>query len=472
MAKPEPDMPPRHVWHDLVPATMIGMAAFLTQFDVTAVVVAMPAMAAELGFGVTAYAWVMDAYSLAFTGALLAAGALADRYGRRRALLGGNVVFLVGSLACGLATGGPMLWAARAVQGLGAAFVITGGIALLASIYARPDERARAFALMGVISGTAMALGPTLGGLVSSWIGWRWIFLANIPLCLQTLLAVPLLVAESRDPVGRPLDWSGVALLTLALGIAIETLLTDRASPARIVVGLGVSAALLAIFVMQQRRRLVPIFDPAVFGRPVMVGISSLLFAVSIGYWAVLVYLPPFLSAAFGWTGSAVGIALLSATLPMLVLPPFGARLVLRWGWRQLFATAMLVLLAGDLVLALAASGWLLDTQLGLVAAAAGMLLIGAGAAVAHPQLSAAVVALVPSAQAGMASAVTVVMRQAGFALGIATLGAMLSDQARAASYAGPWLLAALGAVSGLIAAVMLVPDSPPEPQAIMQVAD
>ncbi|MDF0522507.1 MFS transporter [Bradyrhizobium yuanmingense] len=462
MITPEPDRQPSRRWHDRLPMLVLGMAAFLTQFDVTAVVVAMPAMAAELGFGGAAYAWVMDAYSLAFTGGLLAAGALADKYGRRRALLGGNIVFLVGSIICGFAAGGPMLWAARAVQGLGAAFVITGGIALLANAYARPDERARAFAFMGVLSGIAMALGPALGGLVSAWFGWRWIFLANIPLCLLTLLAVPRLVAESRDPAGRPLDWSGVVLLTLALGIAIESLLKGDEVPARIAAGLGLSACLLAIFVMQQRRRPVPIFDPAVFMRPVMVGISSLLIAVSVGYWAVLVYLPPFLSAAFGWAGPSVGFAMLFATLPMLLLPPYGARLATRWGWRRLFATAMLALLAGDLILVLAASGWLLNAQVVLAAAATGMLLTGIGAVLAHPQLSSAVVALVPPAQAGMASAVTVVMRQAGFALGIAALGAILSDEATAAGYAWPWVVAALGSAGGLIAAAMLLPDQQP----------
>ena len=463
MTKPELHTQSRGCWHDLLPATVLGMAAFLTQFDVTAVVVAMPAMAAELGFGVAAYAWVMDAYSLAFTGGLLAAGALADRYGRRRALLGGNIVFLAGSIACGFAAGGPVLWAARAVQGLGAAFVITGGIALLASTYTRPDERARAFALMGVISGTAMALGPTLGGLVSTWIGWRWIFLANIPLCLLTILAVPRLVAESRGPADRPLDWSGIVLLTFALGLAVESLLMGRAAPVRVAVGLGASVCLLAIFAMQQRRRPAPMFDPAVFGRPVMIGISSLLIAVSIGYWAVLVYLPPFLGAAFGWTGSSVGFALLFATLPMLLLPPYGARLAKRRGWRRLFVTAMLVLLAGDLALMLVASGWLPNTGVNLAAAATGMLSIGLGAALAHPQLSGAVVALVSPDQAGMASAVTVVMRQGGFALGIATLGASLPYEAAAASYVWPWLIAALASAGGLIAASSLLPDHQPQ---------
>ncbi|SEM24862.1 MFS transporter [Bradyrhizobium sp. OK095] len=463
MARTELHTQPLSCWRDLLPAAVLGMAAFLTQFDVTAVVVAMPAMAAELGFGVAAYAWVMDAYSLAFTGGLLAAGALADRYGRRRALLGGNIVFLAGSVACGFATGGPELWAARAVQGLGAAFVMTGGIALLASTYTRPDERARAFALMGVISGTAMALGPTLGGLVSTWIGWRWIFLANTPLCLLAILAVPRLVAESRGPAGRPLDWSGVILLTFALGLAIESLLMGRAAPVRVAVGLGASVCLLAIFAMQQRRRPAPMFDPAVFGRPVMIGISSLLIAVSIGYWAVLVYLPPFLGAAFGWTGSSVGFALLCATLPMLLLPPYGARLAKHWGWRRLFATAMLVLLAGNLTLMLVASGWLPNTGVILAAAATAMLLIGLGAVLAHPQLSGAVVALVPPDQTGMASAVTVVMRQGGFALGIAMLGASLPYEATAAGYAWPWLLAAVASASGLIAASTLLPDHQPQ---------
>jgi MFS family permease len=352
-----------------------------------------------------------------------------------------------------------VLWTARAVQGLGAAFVITGGIALLANIYTRADERARAFALMGVISGIAMALGPTLGGLVSTWIGWRWIFLANIPLCLLAILAVPRLVAESRGPADRPLDWSGIALLTLALGLAIETLLMGRAAPIRLAVGLGASACLFAIFTMQQRRRTTPIFDPTVFGRPVMVGLAMLLTAVSVGYWAVLVYLPPFLTAAFGWTGSSVGFALLAATLPMLLLPPYGARLAKRWGWCRLFATAMLGLLAGDLILMLAASGWLPNTELDLAAAMIGMLLTGVGAALAHPQLSGAVVALVPPDQSGMASAVTVVMRQAGFALGIALIGATLPYDARAANYAWPWLLAAVASAGGVTAAATLLPD-------------
>ena len=172
-------------------------------FDVTAVVVAMPGIAKDLGFAVAGAAWVIDAYSLAFTGALLASGALADRFGRRRSMLSGNAVFLVASIGCGLATDGPMLLASRVVQGVGAAFMVTGAIALVAGAFPDLGQRARAFGMIGVISGVAMALGPTLGGLLASWFGWRWIFYANIPFCLALTLVVPRLVAETKDPDGR-----------------------------------------------------------------------------------------------------------------------------------------------------------------------------------------------------------------------------------------------------------------------------
>ena len=116
----------------MTPALLLGMAGFLTNFDVTAVVIALPAVARELGLDIAGYAWVMDAYSLAFTACLLFAGALADRYGRRRAMLVGNGIFALASLACGMAWDGPTLLAARALQGIGAAFIVTGGFALIA----------------------------------------------------------------------------------------------------------------------------------------------------------------------------------------------------------------------------------------------------------------------------------------------------------------------------------------------------
>lgn len=438
--------------HPLVPALALATGAFLCQLDVTAVVVAMPAIGTELGFGLAGFAWVMDAYSLAFTGFLVAAGALADRHGRRRALIAGNLVFALASLFCGLAWNGPLIWAARALQGAAAAFVITGAIALVADGYREPAERARAFGAMGVVSGIAMAVGPSLGGLVAASFGWRWIFLANVPLCLVLAWGLPRLVAESRAADPAPFDVTGIVLMTGALGLAIVALL--QAGVATTAGALFWPALLLAAslglakgFAAQQARRPRPILDVRLFGQRSMAGIAILLVALSVSYWAVLVYLPLFLERGFGLPAAQVGIALLAATLPMLVLPPFGARLAARFGWRGLFGAAFVLMVSGNVALAVAAG-------LGLGGLAlAGMAASGLGAALAHPQLSGAVVALARPAETGMAAAVTVVLRQAGFALGIAMLGATL-----AAGFVWLFAAAALIAAIGAGAALVLLP--------------
>ena len=429
------------------PALALSFAGFLTQLDVTAVVVALPTIGDDLGFGLAAYAWTMDAYSLAFTATLLAAGALADRYGRRRALLVGNLLFAGASLACGLAWDGPSLWAARAAQGFGAAFVITGSIALTASAYPDPADRARAFGLAGIVSGVAMAIGPTLGGAVAAWFGWRWIFLANLPCCLLAAWIVPRLVAEERAEAARPLDPVGIALLTLALGIAIETLLAGR-TPLHLMIGTTATLFCGVGLVVQQRRRPQPILDPALLTQPAMIAVAVLLIAVSIGYWAVLVYLPLFLTTAFGLSTAQAGIALLAATVPMVVLPPLAGHLATRWGWRALFTAGLAVIAIGDLALALQPT-WTM--------ALLGMAIIATGAALVQSQLSGAVVTLAPPAQAGMASALTIVMRQGGFALGIAALGAALAPEQGASAFAGVFLLATAASAIGAAAALLLL---------------
>ncbi|MBS0220015.1 MAG: MFS transporter [Proteobacteria bacterium] len=443
-------VPPISMW----PALALGMAAFLTNFDVTAVIVALPMIARELRLGVADYAWVMDAYSLAFTGSLLVAGALSDRYGRRKAMLLGNLVLAAASVGCGLAWDGLSLSLARAVQGIAGAFIVTGGIALIATTYPQAESRTRAFSWLGVMSGIAMALGPTLGGVVSSWFGWRWIFLANIPACALVAWGVPRLVDEARETIQRPVDIVGTTLLTGALFILIEALLHARSAPTVLSVGCGLAALLLVTFVIQQRRRTQPIFDPTVFLRPAMIGIALLLASVSIGYWALLVYLPPFLTAAFGLSADMGGIAMLAATVPMLFVPPLGGKSVTTLGWRWHFALALTIMTVGSAVFvaALASSS---QPQPWLVVGA--MILSGIGAALAHPQLSGAVIALVPAEQAGMASAVTIIMRQAGFAIGIAVLGALLSTTEQAAAYRVLFECTTVACGLGALAAITLL---------------
>jgi MFS family permease len=184
-----------------------------------------------------------------------------------------------------------------------------------------------------------------------------------------------------------------------------------------------------------------------------------LLAAVSIGYWAMLVYLPPFLSASLGVSAGTGGIVMLAATLPMLFVPPLGGRIVTALGRRWYFTLALAIMTIGSagFVVALTANGPPFQWPVILA-----MIVVGVGAALAHPQLSGAVVALVPDEQAGMASAVTIVMRQAAFAVGIAALGAVLSSPDRAAAYLWPFAGATLACVLGALAAMILLPPRLP----------
>jgi MFS family permease len=443
--------------HSFVVTLALGTSSFLTQFDVTAVVIAMPAIARDLGFGVAGFAWIIDAYSLAFTGALLAAGALADRFGRRRSMLGGNAVFLLASIGCGIATNGLTLFAARVLRGAGTAFLVTGALALVASAFPVAGQRARAFGVMGVISGVAMALGPTLGSFLASWFGWRWIFLANVPFCVTLALAVPRLVAETRDPEGRPLDPVGVALLTMSLGLAIDALLRHDGSLATRAACLAGSATGAILFGWHQRRSQRPLLAPRIFATPAMAGVGALLTAIQFGYWAMLVYLPLFLNTGLRMSMEFAGVALLAATLPMLLVPPIGGRIATQHGWKLLFTIAFGIIAAGDASLVISALSDVPSTR--LVATVVGMLMIGIGAALANPQLSSVAITLAPHAQAAMASAVMMIVRQGGFAISIAVLGAVLGTTNDVAAFAKPFTLATLVALSGMTAALLLLPS-------------
>src|SRR4029453_18018476 len=181
-----------------------------------------------------------------------------------------------------------------------------------------------------------------------------WIFLITLPACALVAWGVPRLVAEAREAAPRPLDILGVVLFTSALTALVEALLHGRTSMSHMVAGLALSAVFLAAFGIQQRSRANPILHPGIFVQPAMIGIAILLCAVSVGYWAILVYLPLFLAAAYGWSSEVAGIALLSATVPMLFLPPLGGRLANGLGWRLHFALALRVLAAGNAIVAIA----------------------------------------------------------------------------------------------------------------------
>lgn len=413
------------------PAFILAFASFLVTFDITAVIVALPRIKASLALDVAGFAWVMDAYSLTFTVSLTAAGVLADRFGRRRALLYGTWLFAIASAGCGLANGQALLLATRAMQGFASAFVICGCLALLSDRYKEAALRVKAFALVGTVTGAAMAIGPSGGGFVAELLGWRWVFLINLPICAMLVTVIPRVVEESRDPSARRIDALGIATLTLTLTSLIwfllhGTTLAGVRLPAPL--AYAIPALGFAAFVASQRLQAQPMLELSLFARPAFVGICLVPLALAIAYWALLVYLPLFLQAGLGQSLDSVSYWMLAATLPMFLLPFAGAPILLRLGARRFFSAGLAWVGLGALVLAQG------SRSASLPLALLGMLLCGSGAAVLNSQISGAIMSFAPKERSGTVSAIATILRQGGFASGIAMLGAILARPAAGAA--------------------------------------
>src|SRR3954454_5990850 len=199
-------------------------ATFILLLDITVVNVALPAIARDLKANLTDLQWVIDPNTLTLAALLLMAGALADQYARRLIFASGITIFIVASAVCGLATTPLMLNLARAVQGVGGAFMFATGLALLASTFPA-NERGTAIGLWGAVTGAAVAVGPLVGGVLVDAIGWESIFFINLPIGIAALVMTYLRVDESRDPSPLPLDWLGTAVFSLGLFALIFALI-------------------------------------------------------------------------------------------------------------------------------------------------------------------------------------------------------------------------------------------------------
>lgn len=443
----------------------LALSNFLVTFDITAVVVAMPTIRAELGLSLSGFAWVMDAYSLAFVVLLTAAGAIADRYGQRNTLLFGTAIFLVGSILCGLAPTAIMLWVGRAVQGFGSAFVVCGALALLSRLFTDRSKRIKAFAFAGTVTGAAMAFGPSLGGFLTEFMGWRWVFLINIFFVVVIVAGVSINIDKDtvNDQTSAKIDYAGVASITLFLATSIWFLLHGSeieiagvALPSWAAIAIPITA--LIAFIISQVVQSEPAFRLEVFQSRNFVGMCFVPIGLSIGYWSLLVYLPLLLSDAFGLGTTWSSGLMLVVTLPMVFLPFVGGKLAQVTSERTFFGVGVCCLSMGSVLMGIGA----LLHNINLVVF--GMLVAGSSTAVINSQISGAIVAIVPANRSGAASAIATTLRQGGFALGIALLGATLvsaesgsETPVLAAQFAPTFFVAALGSLLSAIGLFVLV---------------
>ena len=396
---------------------------FLVLLDVTIVNVALPRIGAGLGAEVAGLQWVVDGYALALASLMLAGGTVGDLNGHRRVVLTGLVVFGVGSLACGLAPSVGALVLARVVQGIGAALLLPGSLAIISHAFDEPGSQAKAIGVWAGVGSLALPAGPLLGGILVESFGWRAVFLVNVPIVVLSVVAAAWTVRESVESDGRPLDRGGVvlgaAILASATVAFIEAGSSGVGSPA--VIGAAVVAiALSAAFVALERARgdaaMLPL---GLFRRRAFSVSNAAACTMNLCTLGVLFVVTLYLQAVQGRSPLAAGVALIPLFAPLTVLAPLGGRLTSRLGSRLPMAFGLVVAGLGLALLARAEAGSAYPALL------PALLLWGIGLGILTPAVVAGAIAAVPKPRAGLASAINNTARQSGGAIGIAIAGAV-----------------------------------------------
>jgi EmrB/QacA subfamily drug resistance transporter len=407
-------------WWTLV-AVCTGV--FMLLLDVTIVNVALPDIQKSLGADLSQLQWVVDAYALSLAALLLTAGSIADRFGRRAMFAVGIVVFTAGSLLCGVAGDPTFLALARAFQGVGGAIMFATSLALLSTAF-QGRERGTAFGVFGAVTGVAVAVGPVLGGAITSGLSWRWIFFVNIPVGVFALAATLLRVQESHDPQARRVDYVGFVTFSLGLAALVYGLIRSNAAgwgSTTVVGSLVAAAVLLGAFVAAEYVQREPMFELSLVRVPTFVGGLVSAFGISASLFALLTYIVLYIQNVLGYSAIEAGVRFLPLTGAIFLTAGVAGRLSARVPTRLLIGPGF-VLIGIGLVLMhglTPASDW--------TALLPGMIVAGVGAGLVNVPLASTAVAVVEPARAGMASGVNATFRQVGIATGIAALGAVFS---------------------------------------------
>ena len=442
---------------------VVCAATAMLMLDIAVVNTALSRIADDLNSGLSGLQWVVDAYTLALASVVLTAGALADRFGRRRLFTIGLIVFTVSSAACAAATDIVFLDVARAVQGLGAAVMFAVSLAILANAFPDARERAGALAAYGATIGGTFAIGPLVGGALTSGLDWQWIFLINVPLGAACLWITRTYVAESRDPRAPRVDWLGQATLAAGLFFLVLGFLRgneDGWGSATIVGSLGAAAVLLVAFVAIESRVKEPMLPLKLFRNPSFTGAQVAAAAISATFFAVFLYTTLYLQQVLGMSPIEAGLAYLPATVVIFFVSGATANLGEKVSPRMMIGGGLFLVAIGMALMTLADAGssWTVTLP--------GLLVAGVGTGLFNPALTAVALGSAPVEQSGLAAGTNDTFRQAGIAVGVAALGALVPpgaafDPTRHVEYVNGlhdalWTGAGVAAFGALAAAALI----------------
>jgi DHA2 family methylenomycin A resistance protein-like MFS transporter len=427
---------------------------FLVLLDVTIVNVALPSIGADLHADVSGLQWIVDGYAIALASLLLAGGTIGDLAGHKRVVLTGLAVFGVASLGCALAPSVAVLVPARVVQGVGAALLLPGTLAIISQAFPERRAQARAIGIWAGVGSAALPAGPLLGGMLVQVFGWRAVFIVNVPIVVLAGLVVSRVIHETRESRTRRLDTVGVVLGGLLLAsITLAVIESGRGGSTVIALAsAGSAVGLLTAFLLAENAARDPMLPLGLFRRPGFSAANATAMIMNLGTLGLLFLLTLYLQVVQHRSPLQAGVALIPLFAPLTLLAPVAGRVTARFGPRLPMASGLLVAAAGVAAMVRVEPD---STYLTVLAA---MLAWGIGLGLLTPAVVAAAVSAVEPDRAGLASGVNNTARQAGGAIGIAVFGAVAGPASSTGSFIdGLHVMGLATAALFLIAAVVTV---------------
>src|SRR3954470_17434317 len=418
-------------WWALV---VLSVGLLVISLDNTILNVALPSLRSDLGADASELQWIVDAYLLVFAGLLLTAGSLGDRYGRKRALTIGLVVFGGASALSALAATPSQLIAGRALMGIGGALIMPATLSIITATFPA-HERGKAIGIWAAVAGLGIAIGPVSGGWLVEHASWHWVFLVNVPFVLVALAAGRVLVPESRDPTQARLDPIGAAISTAGLATLLWGIISasDRGwGDGAVVVALIAGAVILAAFAWFETRSDSPMLDIRLFRNPRFSAASA---GITIAFFALMgliFFLTQYLQSVLGFSPFQAGVRMLPIAAGLVLAGPLSAKLAERFGAKLIVAIGLAVVGGSFALLAQADA----DGPYGLVAAALALMGFGMGAAMAPATES--IMGTLDERHLSVGSAMNDATRLVGGALGVAVLGSLMSSGYRGAMHSAP----------------------------------
>jgi EmrB/QacA subfamily drug resistance transporter len=445
---------------------LLATAQFVVVLDASIVNVALPSIGRDLHFSQDNLSWVVNAYTLFFGGFLLLGGRLADRIGRRQMFIAGMALFALASLAGGLAQTELWLIIARSVQGLGAALVSPAALSIVTTTFTEGAERNKALGVWGAVAGSGGAAGVLLGGVLTKYAGWEWVLFVNTPIGLAAAFVAPRLLLESRDHRSKTFDIGGAVSVTAGLALLVYTLVNANSagwgSAETMVLG-AIAVALLAAFVVIERRNAQPLVPFSIFRLQTLRGSNIVALLIGMSLFSMFFFISLYLQQILHYDALKAGFAYLPLALLIIVSAGIASQMVTRIGFKPTLITGLLFITVALLWFSQVSAG---GSFVGDVLFPSMLAAIGLGFAFVSVTIGA--VAGTSEQDAGLASGLINTSQQVGGALGLAILAAVanaVTDNSSAASglvalndgFRTAFLVGAAFALTGAVLAALLI---------------